>query len=90
MVLIGAFLLDNSLSFLQSLADKRQKGIIWLFAFVCVGFTLPSLSRHLAYDMLILSNLSGQMSCWMWLRRPTTLPNTPIRKSQSLSGAIMQ
>lgn len=62
MLLIGAFSLDSSLIFLQSLTDKRYKSIVWLCAFGAVSLLLPPLSRHLAYDIPLLSYLSGRTS----------------------------
>jgi hypothetical protein len=62
MVLIGAFSLESSLTYLQALSDKKQKSVVWLFAFACISLVLPILDNHLAYDVNAVSYLFGRTS----------------------------
>jgi hypothetical protein len=69
MVLIGAFSLVRSVTFLASLTEKKQQGIIWLFGFLCLSLALPMLNRHLRNTVVVLSYITGRTSEDAYLER---------------------
>jgi hypothetical protein len=62
MVLIGAFSLESSLTYLQALSDKHQKSVVWLFAFAFFSMVLPILDNHVSYGINTAAYLIGRTS----------------------------
>jgi hypothetical protein len=62
MVMIGAFSLESSLTYLQALSGKHQKSVVWLFAFAFISMVLPILNNHVAYGVNAATYLFGRTS----------------------------